>query len=373
MSLMKIPLVVDNSRRIIHVDMDAFYASVTERENPSFKKKALVIAHDPRTHNNHGVITTANYNARKYGVHSAMPAQKAVELIPKKELVFTEPDFKLYKKVSDQIHEIFKEVTDEYETVALDEAYLDITENKLHEKNTLKIMQYLQARIYKETALTCSIGVSYNKFLAKMASDYAKPFGRTIVLPEYAMDFLKNIPIEKFNGIGKNMQGKLHDINVFTGKDLQQLSQDYMLSNFGKWGFITYQRVRGIDNSPVKSNRVRKSIGKERTYNRPLILKNEIYEQLKQLGKQVFEIMNNSNLQGKTVVVKARTRDFETYSKRKTLNDYLHSAEEVFNTANALFDELNITKELRLVGVTITNLDEFGYEELPLNLFEDKI
>ncbi|MGR3742087.1 DNA polymerase IV [Companilactobacillus sp. DQM5] len=371
MSLIEIPLVVDDSRKILHVDMDAFYASVEEREHPEYRKKALVIAHDPRKNNNHGVITTANYNARKYGVHSAMPAQKAVELIPKSELVFTNPNFTLYRKVSNYIHDIFKSVTDKYQTVALDEAYLDITNNKLNESSALKVMQYLQARIYKETDLTCSIGVSYNKFLAKMASDYAKPFGRTIVLPEYSTEFLAKIPIEKFNGIGKTMQAKLHEMNIFTGEDLQNLDQDIMLNEFGKWGFLMFQRCRGIDNSPVEANRLRKSVGKEQTFNKPLITKEEVYRQLNTLSNQVYKVLINKHLQGKTVVVKARTTSFETVSKRKTLNDYLHSEIEIYNTAQELFDEIDIDLELRLVGVTVTTIDEFGFEELPLKLFKD--
>lgn len=372
MSLVKIPVVVNTNRKILHVDMDAFYASVEEREHPEFKQKALVIAHDPRKNNNHGVITTANYNARKYGVNSAMPSQKAVELIPKSELVFTDPNFSLYRQVSDQIHDIFKDVTDIYQSVALDEAYLDITNNKLKQDSAIKVMQYIQSRIYKETRLTCSIGISYNKFLAKMASDYAKPFGRTLVLPEHAVDFLSEIPIEKFNGIGKNMQSKLHDMGVYTGKDLQNLGQDVFLDRFGKWGYIMYQHCHGMDNSAVEANRVRKSVGKEQTYNKPLIKDEEVYHQMSQLSKQVYQILSNHNLQGKTVVIKIRTTDFETVSKRKTLNNYLHSEQEIYNTAQELFDELGLENfQLRLVGVTVTTIDEFGFEELPLKLFEE--
>ena len=188
--------------------MDAFFASVEEREHPEYKKKCLIVAQDPRKHHHHGVVTTANYNARKYGAHSAMPAQQAVDLIPKEKLVITPPNFELYRSVSNQIHDIFADVTDNYQSVALDEAYLDVTKNKLNETNTIKIANYIQQRIVKETNLTCSVGISYNKFLAKMASDYRKPFGRTIILGKYAKEFLKPIPIEKFNGIGKAMQDR---------------------------------------------------------------------------------------------------------------------------------------------------------------------
>ncbi len=355
--------------------MDAFFASVEEREHPEYKKKCLIVAQDPRKHHHHGVVTTANYNARKYGAHSAMPAQQAVDLIPKEKLVITPPNFELYRSVSNQIHDIFADVTDNYQSVALDEAYLDVTKNKLNETNTIKIANYIQQRIVKETNLTCSVGISYNKFLAKMASDYRKPFGRTIILGKYAKEFLKPIPIEKFNGIGKAMQEKLHEMDIYTGEDLQNLDQDTFLQKFGKMGYVMYKRVHGIDDSPVEGHRMRKSIGRERTYNRNLVTEEQIYQELDFLAEMVSQDLKKKRQHGKTVVLKIRNSDFETITKRMSFQDYVQTKSEIYRVAKDIYDKLKVTdQKIRLVGVTVTNLDPLSYEEVSLNLSyeEDK-
>ncbi|MQS52903.1 DNA polymerase IV [Lactobacillus salsicarnum] len=355
--------------------MDAFFASVEEREHPEYKKKCLLVAPDPRKNNHHGVVTTANYNARKYGAHSAMPAQQAIELIPKEKLVIVPPNFELYRSTSEYIHNIFGEVTETYQSVALDEAYLDVTENKLHETNIIKVANYIQQRIVKETRLTCSVGISYNKFLAKMASDYRKPFGRTIILGEYAEDFLKPIPIEKFNGIGKTTQQRLHDMNIFNGEDLQNLDQDTFIQTFGKMGYVMFRRVHGIDDSPVESNRVRKSIGRERTYNRNIVYDADIKQQLKKLANMVSQDLKKRRQHGKTVVLKLRNSDFETITKRMTFQDYVQGEAEIYQIACDIYDKLDIhDQKIRLLGITVTNLDPLSYEEVSLKLFssEDK-
>ncbi|WP_365893220.1 DNA polymerase IV [Companilactobacillus sp.] len=364
---------VEENRKIIHVDMDAFFASCEEREHPQYKKKCLIVAPDPRKNNHHGVVTTANYNARKYGAHSAMPAQQAIELIPKEKLVIVPPNFELYKKTSNYIHNIFGEVTDTYQSVALDEAYLDVTENKLDEPNVIKVANYIQQRIVKETRLTCSVGISYNKFLAKMASDYRKPFGRTIILGAYAEDFLKPIPIEKFNGIGKTTQQKLHDMNIFTGEDLQNLDQDTFIDTFGKMGYVMYRRVHGIDDSPVESKRVRKSVGRERTYNRNIVYSADVHQELQKLAKMVSSDLRKQRQHGKTVVLKLRDSDFETVTKRMTFQDYVQSEEQLYQIASEIYDKLGIkNKKIRLLGITVTNLDPLSYEEVRLNLFSSE-
>ncbi|WP_338323310.1 DNA polymerase IV [Companilactobacillus metriopterae] len=369
-TFLKIPTKIDSSRKVIHVDMDAFFASVEERENPQYKKKALVVAPDPRKHNHHGVVTTANYNARKYGVHSAMPAQKALDLIPSSELVLKDPNFTLYQEVSQQIHDIFSDVTDVYESVALDEAYLDVTENKLDETNTIKIANYIQQRILKETGLTSSVGISYNKFLAKIASGYRKPFGRTIVLKEYALEFMSNIPIEKFNGIGKVMQEKLHSMDVYTGADLQDLSQDTFLNTFGKMGYIMYRRINGIDEAPVNNLRERKSIGRERTFTQNLVTDEQIFKELKRISEMVSADLSKKRLHGKTIVLKVRDDQFETTTKRMTFQDYIYEQDDIYRIALDIYDKLDIVdKKIRLLGITLTNLDSLSFEELSLNLF----
>lgn len=349
--------------------MDAFFASVEEREHPEYKKKCLIVAPDPRKHNHHGVVTTANYNARKYGAHSAMPAQQAVDLIPKNKLIISPPNFELYRSVSDQIHDIFGDVTDNYQTVALDEAYLDVTVNKLNENNTIKIANYIQQRIVKETRLTCSVGISYNKFLAKMASDYRKPFGRTIILGKYAKEFLKPIPIEKFNGIGKAMQKRLHEMDIYTGEDLQNIDQDEFLQKFGKMGYVIYKRVHGIDDSSVEGHRTRKSIGRERTYNRNLVTDEQINNELVFLSEKVEKDLKKQRQHGKTIVLKLRNSEFETITKRQSFQDYIQTKEEIYRVAKDIYDKLKVTdQKIRLLGITVTNLDPLSYEEVSLNL-----
>lgn len=369
---LKIPIRIEESRKIIHVDMDAFFASVEEREHPYYKKKCLIVAQDPRKNHHHGVVTTANYNARKYGVHSAMPAQQAVELIPREKLVIAPPNFELYRKVSNYIHSIFADVTDVYQSVALDEAYLDVTKNKLGETNTVKIANYIQQRIIKETRLTCSVGISYNKFLAKMASDYRKPFGRTIILGEYAEDFLKPIPIEKFNGIGKAMQKKLHDMDVYTGEDLQNLDQDIFLKTFGKLGYVMFRRVHGIDDSPVNNHRLRKSIGRERTYNMNLVLDKQVEQELHFLADLVSKDLKKQRQHGKTIVLKLRNSEFETITKRMSFQDYVQNSDEIYRVAKGIYDKLKVSdQKIRLLGITVTNLDPLSYQEVSLKLFKD--
>ncbi|WP_334329501.1 DNA polymerase IV [Companilactobacillus sp. HBUAS59699] len=370
MGFLKIPIRIEENRKIIHVDMDAFFASVEEREHPQYKKKCLIVAPDPRKNHHHGVVTTANYNARKYGAHSAMPAQQAIELIPREKLIIVPPNFELYRKTSNYIHSIFAEVTDNYQSVALDEAYLDVTKNKLNESNTLKIANYIQQKIVRETHLTCSVGISYNKFLAKMASDYRKPFGRTIILGQYAEDFLKPIPIEKFNGIGKAMQKKLHDMDIYTGGDLQNLDQDVFINTFGKMGYVMFRRVHGIDDAPVEGHRVRKSIGRERTYNQNLVLKEQVEKELKFLADLVSKDLKKQRQHGKTVVLKLRNSEFETVTKRMTFQDYVQDKGEIYRIAKEIYDKLDISdQKIRLLGITLTNLDPLSYEEVSLNLF----
>jgi Nucleotidyltransferase/DNA polymerase involved in DNA repair len=212
------PVHIDDSRQILHVDMDAFYASIEQRDTPAYKKQPLVISHDPRQTGGRGVVTTANYVARKFGIHSAMPAQQALKLCPK--AVFVPPHFHHYRAISDQIHRIFHEYTEIIETVAFDEAYLDVTQNKLKITDPVELAVRLQAEIWDQTHLTSSIGISYSKFLAKEASDYRKPVGITIIHAEDAHDFLMQLPIERFRGVGKKTVPKMHDLNILTGQDL---------------------------------------------------------------------------------------------------------------------------------------------------------
>lgn len=360
-----------DDRHIIHIDMDAFYASIEEREDPSLKTKPLIVAKDPRKTGGRGVVSTANYVARKYGVHSAMSSSKALELCPK--AVFRFSGFELYRAVSQKIHDIFHEYTDKVESVALDEAYLDITDNKRHISDSIQVGRMIQAEILKQTKLTCSVGVSYNKFLAKEASDYAKPFGLTVIEPKDAIEFLKRLPIEKFRGVGKKTVPKMHDLGINDGAHLIQWSQMDLIKHFGKFGYVLYERARGIDKRPVEYARVRKSVGKERTFGPELENQSQVDDQLKHIAEMVAAEMQQKKKHGKTLVLKIRYRDFSTFTKRISLDNYIHnSPSDYYELASELLAEMpDIGAGVRLLGITLTNLADLNYENIVLNLFAD--
>ncbi len=367
--LFEMPILNNTQRKIIHVDMDAFYASIEMLRHPELRRRPVIVSHDPRLSHGKGVVTTANYVARSFGIHSAMPAQKALELAKDHQPVFIDPDFPTYRRISDQVHDIFHEVTDIVEPLALDEAYLEVTENKLGFKQAIDAAMYIQSKIYRQLGLTCSTGITYNKYIAKLASDYRKPFGRTVVLPEQAEVFLKRLPIEKFQGVGKKTIPKMHDLQVFTGADLYALSEYDLIHHFGKMGHILYQRVRGIDNRPVEADRTRKSVGKERTYNPPLDNQADVLDQLKLFSQQVADILAKRNLQAKTVVLKMRDADFVTTTKRIPVGEYIYTAADILEVAQELWTTYgNLTREIRLLGVTTTTLLSKSYENMTLPL-----
>ena len=243
------PLINDTSRKIIHIDMDAFFASVEERDNPDLKGKPVIIGSDPRKTGGRGVVSTCNYEARKFGVHSAMSSKDAYERCP--QAIFISGNYQKYREIGMQIREIFRRYTDLVEPMSIDEAYLDVTENKLGIKSAIKIAKMIQYDIWQEVHLTCSAGVSYNKFLAKLASDYDKPKGLILVLPEDAQDFLKKLSIEKFHGVGKKSVEKLHQMSVFTGADLLEIPEMTLIDHFGRFGYDLYHKARGISNSKI--------------------------------------------------------------------------------------------------------------------------
>jgi DNA polymerase-4 len=370
-AFMQSALKVDASRQIVHIDMDAFYASVEMRDHPQWRRQPLVIAHDPRLNGGHGVVATANYVARQAGVHSAMSAQEALKLAP--NAVFKTPDFAHYRQVSDQIHAIFHRYTDKIESVALDEAYLDVTDNKLGISSAVQLAHELQAQIYDEVQLTCSTGISYNKFLAKLASDYCKPVGVTIVMPDDVHDFLMRLPIEKFRGVGKKTVPKMHELNIMNGQDLYDQSENGLMQAFGKLGYQLYRRVRGIDDRPVAYQRDRKSIGKERTYNHVLIADSEIDQQLRYLARLVAQTLTKHQKHGQTVVLKVRYQDFTTLTKRLTQVEYFENDPEVlYQAALTLQEQLNRGEQpIRLLGITVTNLAALEFENLTLPLWHN--
>ncbi|MCB5952237.1 DNA polymerase IV [Enterococcus sp. BWT-B8] len=371
MSELQFPLKKDTSRKIIHIDMDAFFASVEERDHPELVGHPLVIARHPSDTGGRGVVTTANYEARKYGIHSAMSAQKAFELCP--EAIFKPGNHKKYSEISVQIREIFRRYTDIIEPVSIDEAYLDVTVNKIGSSSAIKIAKLIQRDIWLELRLTCSAGVSYNKFLAKLASDFQKPKGLTVILPEEAEDFLKALPIDKFHGIGKKTVPKMNDLGIFTGADLYEVDEMTLIRHFGKMGYSLYRKVRGVHDSPVSVTRDRKSVGRENTYGIPLTTENEVVAQLRTLAESVEHSLRRVQKHGKTIVLKVRYADYTTVTKRKTLPDYILKKEELYYQAHLIWEEVGgLEHGIRLLGITLTNLDPLSYENIVLPLWGEQ-
>ncbi|MGT2680400.1 DNA polymerase IV [Streptococcus ratti] len=359
------PLINDTSRKIIHINMDAFFAAVEERDDPKLRGKPLVIGADPRQTGGRGVVSTCNYEARKFGIHSAMSSKEAYERCP--QAVFVRGNYAKYREIGMQVRDIFKRYTDLVEPMSIDEAYLDVTENKPKIKSAVKIAKLIQHDIWNELHLTCSAGVSYNKFLAKLASDYNKPRGLTVILPDEAEEFLADLPIEKFYGVGKKSVEKLHELNVFTGKDLQQIPEMTLIDLFGRFGFDLYRKARGISNSPVKNNRIRKSIGSERTYSKLLYSDEDIKVELSKNARRVSDSLIKNERKGKVIVIKVRYSDFSTLTKRKTLDIATQDFAVIERSAHQIFDSLTENHfGVRLLGVTVTALEDDAREEFSL-------
>ena len=347
------PLINDLSRKIIHIDMDAFFAAVEIRDNPKLKGKPVIIGSDPRQTGGRGVVSTCSYEARAFGIHSAMSSKEAYERCP--QAIFISGNYEKYKTVGLQIRAIFKRYTDLIEPMSIDEAYLDVTENKLGIKSAVKIAQLIQQDIWQELHLTASAGVSYNKFLAKMASDYQKPHGLTVILPDQAQEFLKQMDIAKFHGVGKKTVERLHEMGIYTGADLLKVSEITLIDRFGRLGFDLYRKARGIHNSPVKSNQIRKSIGKEKTYGKILRDEEDIKKELTLLSEKVALNLSKQDKTGKIIILKIRYADFSTITRRKSLSQATQDASQISQTAIQLYEELaEKEKGIRLLGITVT-------------------
>ncbi|PWN05847.1 DNA polymerase IV [Rhodohalobacter mucosus] len=361
-------------RKIIHVDMDAFYASVEQRDKPEYRGKPVVVGGSPQ---GRGVVAAASYEARKFGIHSAMPASRAVQLCP--NAVFLKPRFDVYKEVSGQIREIFFEYTDLVEPLSLDEAYLDVTVNRKNNPSATLIAREIKKRIRNATELTASAGVAGNKFLAKIASDLDKPNGLSIITPDEAEAFIEQLPIGDFYGVGKATQQKMEKLGIRTGKDLKKWSEVDLVKQFGKSGHHYYRIARGIDNRTVKPDRIRKSIGKERTFSEDVSDLEWIHEFLDELSGKISQSMKKLDASGKTITLKVRYRNFETVTRSATLHHYTHSAEELAATAKTLLAETEAgIREVRLLGISVSSLNlteggSFGEQlELPFRLAAGK-
>lgn len=338
-------------RKIIHIDMDAFFASIEQRDNPDYKGKPLAVG----SAEGRGVVAAASYEARKYGVFSAMPSVTAKRKCP--HLIFTPPRFEAYKKVSSQIREIFHQYTDLVEPLSLDEAFLDVTENKRKLPSATLIANEIREKIFEKTELTASAGVSVNKFLAKVASDMNKPNGIFVIKPKEAEAFVEQLSIDKFFGVGKVTARKFHKLGVFNGGDLKKMEQRELIRLFGKSGAYYYNIARAIDRRAVEPNRIRKSIGAEDTFAKDKVGLIELKRELSEIVDIVFARMKRSGASGKTVTVKVKYNDFEQITRSKTYSRFIREKAMILSAANELLEADNLLiKPVRLLGVTVSGL-----------------
>jgi DNA polymerase-4 len=338
-------------RKIIHVDMDAFYASVEQLDNPELKGKPLAVGGGSKR----GVVSAASYEARKFGVRSAMSGFLAKKRCP--ELIFVRPRFDRYKEISQQIRAIFYEYTDLVEPLSLDEAYLDVTQNKKGNPSASLIAEEIRAKILQNIGLTASAGISINKFIAKVASDYNKPNGQKTVPPEEVLEFLENLDIRKFYGVGKVTAERMYQLGIFTGKDLKTKHVDYLTAHFGKSGSFYYNVVRGIHLSEVKPNRIAKSVGAERTFSDNLTSEIFMLEKLENIAKELEKRLKRYDVSGKTITLKIKYSDFTTQTRSKTIPYYISDKSLILETSKDLLYQEKLKNSVRLLGISLSNLN----------------
>ena len=338
-------------RKIIHVDMDAFYASVEQRDNPDLRGRPLAVGGSSKR----GVVAAASYEARAFGVRSAMPSITAQRQCP--DLIFVKPRFEAYKLVSRQIREIFARHTDLIQPLSLDEAYLDVTHDKSGLGSAVKVAKAIRASIREETGLTASAGVSYNKFIAKLASDQNKPDGLCVILPKQGAQFVAGLPVRRFHGVGPRTAEKMAQLGVHTGADLVLKDAAWFARYFGSWGGYLYQAARGIDDRPVNANSVRKSLGGESTYMEDKQSEAELREALDNIIDLVWQRIERYHARGKTLVLKARYRDFRTVTRSRTIGHMIENRGEFAQLAHCLLDQiLPVEMGIRLLGLTLSGL-----------------
>ncbi len=338
-------------RKIIHVDMDAFYASVEQMDNPELKGKPLAVGGGGKR----GVVSAASYEARKFGVRSAMPGFTARKLCS--DLIFVRPRFDRYQEISSQIRKIFFDYTDLVEPLSLDEAYLDVTENKKGNPSATLIAQEIRQRIFDEVGLTASAGISINKFVAKIASDYNKPNGQKTVNPEDVIAFLEDLDVKKFYGVGKVTQAKMYSMGIYTGNDLKSKSEEFLTQHFGKSGGHYYRIVRGIHLSEVKPNRERKSLAAERTFSENIASEIYMLERLENIAEELQKRLKRSKVSGRTVTLKIKYSDFTLQTRSKTLPYYVSDANILLETAKELLYQEKMKNSVRLLGISLSNLN----------------
>ena len=359
-------------RKVIHVDMDAFYASIEQRDNPELRGRPVAVGHAGER----GVVSAASYEARRYGVRSAMASLKAERLCP--ELVFVPVRIEVYEQVSQQIHEIFHEYTDLIEPLALDEAFLDVTHNKKGMALAVDIAREIKRRIREDLGLVASAGVSYNKFLAKIASDYRKPDGLCTIHPDHALDFIAQLPIESFWGVGKVTAKRMHALGIHYGKELRAWSMDGLKREFGKVGQLYYDFARGIDLRPVEAVRIRKSVGCERTLERDISTRAAVIVELYHTAEELIERLAESEFKGNTLTLKVKFHDFTQITRSITQEKVLTSMKSILPLAKNLLANVEYEDHpIRLLGLSVSNPRDgedstyrSGWEQLELKFKE---
>ena len=340
-------------RKIIHIDMDAFFASVEQRDEPAYKGKPVAVGGSP---DKRGVVAAASYEAREFGIHSAMPSRSALQRCP--QLIFLRPRFEVYKSVSNQIREIFLEYTDLVEPLSLDEAYLDVSENKKGMPSATLIAREIKERIFAETQLTASAGVSINKFLAKTASGIKKPDGLCLITPEKAEAFVESLQIEQFYGIGKKTAEKMRQLGIFSGADLKSWSEADLVQRFGKVGRFYYLIARAQDDRVVEPNRISKSIGAEESFTVDLTERREMLAALAEIASTVTRRLEEHKTGGRTVTLKVKYGDYQQVTRSRTVAESILEAEAILDLAIDLLNGTEVEKRsVRLLGISLSNLD----------------
>lgn len=348
---------VSMHRKIIHIDMDAFYASVEQRDHPELRGKAIAVGGSPEGRG--GVVATASYEARRFGVRSAMPSKKAQQLCA--DLIFVRPRFDAYKEVSRKVREIFRRYTDLIEPLSLDEAYLDVTQDKQQIGSAIDIAKLIKEAIKDELQLTASAGISINKFIAKIASDMNKPDGLTFIGPSKVESFVEKLAVEKFHGVGKVTAEKMKSMNLHTGADLKKLSEPELVKLFGKVGRFYFKIVRGIDERPVEPNQETKSIGAEDTFAQDLSALEEMDTELDKIAQTVCRRLQERQLKGRTLTLKIKYHDFKLITRSRSFTEPLNDLSTIAVTAKELLRGTEPDKKIRLLGISMAN---FGTSNL---------
>jgi DNA polymerase-4 len=346
---------ISKKRKIIHIDMDAFYASIEQRDNPEYRGKPIAVGGSPQGRG--GVVATASYEARKFGVRSAMPSKKAVQLCP--QIIFIRPRFDVYKEVSQRIRAIFKRYTDVIEPLSLDEAYLDVSEDKQNIGSAIEIAKQIRQAIKDELQLTASAGISINKFVAKIASDINKPDGLTFIGPSKVEKFMETLPVEKFFGVGKVTAERMKKMGLHTGADLKKLSEAELVKHFGKSGKFYYKIVRGLDDREVQAARETKSVGAEDTFPYDLKTLEDMHDELDKIAKSVHDRLSRYGLKGRTITLKIKYHDFKLVTRSQSFEESIDDFKTIANVSKKLLENTDLdNKKIRLLGISMSNFND---------------